>query len=172
MSDAPCHVRQARPKDVPEIFAMLRELAIFEKLEHQLTASEDDMHQALFVGRHAEALVAEVAADDPSEPQLVGYAIYFENFSTFLCKPGIYLEDIYVRPAFRNRGIGKKVLQTLAGIAVERKCGRMEWAVLDWNQNAIDVYQAIGGDVLPDWRITRLGTDAIEKLAGGCQSDA
>ncbi|WP_182865882.1 GNAT family N-acetyltransferase [Stieleria mannarensis] len=171
MSDAPCHVRPARPDDVPEIFAMLRDLAVFEKLEHQLTADEDDMHQALFVGGHAEALVAEVAADAPSKPQLVAYAIYFENFSTFLCKPGIYLEDIYVRPAFRKRGIGKVLLQTLAGIAVERKCGRMEWAVLDWNQNAIDVYQAIGGDVLPDWRITRLGTDAIEKLAGGCQGD-
>ncbi|QDV42900.1 Protease synthase and sporulation negative regulatory protein PAI 1 [Stieleria neptunia] len=165
MSEPSCEIRAARPNDVPEIFKMLRELAIFEKLEHQLTASEDDMHDALFVRRCAEALVAQTDRQDESHGPLVGYAIYFENFSTFLCKPGIYLEDIYVRPEFRKMGIGKSLLRRLAEIAIERNCGRMEWAVLNWNQNAIDVYQAIGGDVLPDWRIVRLGTETIEKLA-------
>ncbi|PAY19816.1 GNAT family N-acetyltransferase [Rhodopirellula sp. SM50] len=165
MPEPACEIRAARPSDVPEIFQMLRELAIFEKLEHQLTASEDDMHDALFVRRCAEALVAQTGRQETSESQLVGYAIYFQNFSTFLCKPGIYLEDIYVRPEFRKMGIGKSLLRKLAEIAIERNCGRMEWAVLDWNQNAIDVYQAIGGDVLPDWRIVRLGTETIKHLA-------
>ena len=165
MSEPACEIRAARPSDVPEIYEMLRELAVFEKLEHQLTASEDDMHDALFVRRCAEALVAKTDRQHDSESRLVGYAIYFENFSTFLCKPGIYLEDIYVRRNFRQLGIGKSLLRKLAEIAIERNCGRMEWAVLDWNQNAIDVYQAIGGDVLPDWRIVRLGTETIKQLA-------
>ena len=149
---------------------MLRELAVFEKLEHQLTASEADMHHALFVQGSAEALVAEGPTDgEPKDGEpvtrLVGYALYFENFSTFLCRRGIYLEDIYVCDVYRKQGIGKAFLRHLAGIAIERNCGRMEWAVLDWNQNAIEVYQAIGGDVLPDWRIVRLGTDTIKRLA-------
>ena len=164
MADAPCEIRTVRPEDVPQVFAMLRELAVFEKLEHQLTASEDDMYRALFVERHAEALVAQ-SGDADGERELVGYAIYFENFSTFLCRRGIYLEDIYVRPEFRKRGVGKAFLRQLAKIAIDRNCGRMEWAVLDWNQNAIDVYESIGGDVLPDWRIVRLGTETIKRLA-------
>jgi ribosomal protein S18 acetylase RimI-like enzyme len=162
----PFTIRAARPDDVPEIFAMLRELATFEKLEDQLTADEEDMHHALFVqSGGAGALVAESSDRDEGAPSLVGYAIFFENFSSFLCRRGIYLEDLYVRPAFRKRGIGKALLGRLAKVAVERNCGRMEWAVLDWNQNAIDVYRSIGGKVLPDWRIVRLDDAAIERLA-------
>ena len=152
-----------RPKDVPGVHAMLRELAVFEDLEHQLTADEKDLHDAIFISDQAEALVAE--ADTDSECRLVGYAIYFHNFSTFLCRRGLYLEDLYVRPDFRRRGVGKSFLSRLAEIALERQCGRFEWSVLDWNQNAIDVYETLGGTILPDWRIVRLEPDAIRNLA-------
>lgn len=166
MSDPQCEIRLARPEDVPEIYSMLRELATFEKLEDQLVASPQDMHNALFEqDRSAEALVAEMPASDQQPSQLVGYAIYFENFSTFLCRRGIYLEDIYVRREYRSQGIGKAILRRLAKHAIDRNCGRMEWAVLDWNQNAIDVYESIGGDVLPEWRIVRLDADTIKRLA-------
>ena len=168
MSDPLAVIRPARPEDVPEIFAMVGELASFENLEHQLTASLDDMHQALFAQQgHAEALVAEMPDADQRANVLVGYAIFFENFSTFLCRRGIYLEDVYVRPSYRKRGIGSAFIRKLATFATERKCGRMEWSVLDWNQNAIDLYESIGGEVLPDWRIVRLNTDAIDRLAAG-----
>lgn len=161
-------IRDAAPQDVPQLFAMLRELAQFEKLEHQLVADEGDMHDALF-GRRAgaEALVAQMGDSADATQPLIGYAIYFENFSTFLCRRGLYLEDIYVRPPFRRQGVGKTFLRRLAKLAQQRQCGRMEWVVLDWNQNAIDAYQAIGGEVLPDWRVVRLNHDAIGRLAGG-----
>lgn len=162
-------IRAARPADVPDIFAMLRELAIFENLEHQLMADENDMHQALFEWQSARALVAEQMVGQSGGGDaggLIGYAIYFENFSTFLCRRGLYLEDIYVRPEHRQRGVGKAFLRQLARIAIERACGRMEWAVLDWNQNAIDVYESIGGDILDQWRIVRLDAETIERLAG------
>ncbi|MCA9138055.1 MAG: GNAT family N-acetyltransferase [Planctomycetales bacterium] len=158
-------IRAARPEDVPQVFAMLQELAAFEKLEHQLTANQDDMYQALFVQNSAKALVAQSSSDSNATNELVGYAIYFENFSTFLCRRGIYLEDVYVRSAYRNRGIGKAFLSHLARIAVDRSCGRMEWSVLDWNKNAIDVYESIGAEILPDWRIVRMDANAISKLA-------
>ena len=96
---------------------------------------------------------------------LVGYAIFFENFSSFLCRRGLYLEDIYVRPAYRRQGVGKRFLRHLADLAVQRNSGRMEWVVLDWNQNAIDAYRAIGGEVLPEWRVVRLDQQAIARLA-------
>ena len=160
-------IRAMQADDVSEVHAMLRELAHFEELADQLTASEKDMHDALFVQRHAEALVAEIGDGSETPRTLIGYAIFFENFSTFLCRRGIYLEDLYVRPEYRKQGVGKTFLRKLANLALERNCGRMEWSVLDWNQNAIDVYQAIGGDVLPDWRIVRLTTDAIRRLAEG-----
>ncbi|MCC9603892.1 GNAT family N-acetyltransferase [Stieleria sp. JC731] len=155
-------IRAAERRDVPEIHSMLGELAEFEKLSDQFTGTTDQMEQEIFDRPGGpEALVA---ADGSGE--LIAYAIYFENFSTFLCKRGIYLEDIYVRPNFRKQGVGKRILCELANVARERNCGRMEWCVLDWNQNAIDVYQAIGGNVLPDWRIVRLDEAAIENLAG------
>ena len=139
MNNTPFLIRDAQPADVPELFAMLSELAEFEKLSHQLIATPEEMHAALFEDSRGgvEALVAEGPNDDQQNvdsPSLVGYAIFFQNFSTFLCKRGIYLEDIYVRPAHRKRGVGKSFLQRLAQIAIARDCGRMEWAVLDWNQ--------------------------------------
>ncbi len=163
MSDLNFEIRPAAPDDVPQVFAMLRELAVYEKLEHQLVADESDMHEALFELQSAKALVAE--AETEGEKELIGYAIYFENFSTFLCRRGLYLEDIYVRPDYRQMGVGKSFLKRLAEVAIQRRCGRMEWCVLDWNQNAIDVYERIGGDVMPDWRIVRLDDQAIKNLA-------
>ncbi|MCD0462611.1 GNAT family N-acetyltransferase [Roseiconus lacunae] len=154
-------IRTATRDDIPEIHTMLGELAEFEKLADQFVGTTEQMELEIFdLAGGPEALVAEDPAGD-----LVAYAIYFENFSTFLCKRGLYLEDIYVRPAYRKQGIGKRILSKLAEIARQRDCGRMEWCVLDWNQNAIDVYEAIGGDVLPDWRIVRLDQTAIADLA-------
>lgn len=154
-------IRIAIEDDVEAIHWMIRELAEFEKLEHLMSASQEDLHRELFSDHpNCEALVAELA-----DGSVVGYAIFFDNFSTFLCRPGLYLEDLYVRPQARKRGIGKSFLVHLARIASERDCGRLEWSVLDWNQNAIDFYQRLGASVLPDWRVVRLDAGGIERLA-------
>ena len=152
-------IREARREDVPEIHRMIGELAEFEKLSDQFVASEDDLEGSLF-GENppAEALVAEL------DGELCGYAVFFSTYSTFLCKAGIWLEDIYVRPPARGKGIGKALLKAVGGIAVERGSGRYEWAVLDWNQRAIDFYEAMEGKILDDWRIVRMEREQIEKL--------
>nr|WP_250509345.1 GNAT family N-acetyltransferase [Caballeronia sp. GACF4] len=136
------------------------ELAEFEKLTHLFIATEDGVRDALFGARpSAEALVAEQAGE------AVGYALFFHNFSTFLGKRGLYLEDLYVRPTLRGSGLGTQMLKRLAALAVERQCGRFEWSVLDWNQNAIDFYEKMGATVLPDWRIVRITGESLERLA-------
>ena len=153
-------IRPAVPADVDAIFALMLELAEFEKLTHVFIATEAGVHDALFGTRpSAEALVA---VDDG---KTVGYALYFHNFSTFLGKRGLYLEDLYVQPAMRGSGLGKRMLRELAALALERQCGRFEWTVLDWNQNAIDFYEKMGATVLPDWRIVRITGDALGSLA-------
>jgi GNAT superfamily N-acetyltransferase len=153
-------IRTATPNDVSAIFALMLELAEFEKLMHLFTATEDNLHDALFGARpSAEALVA----DDNG--QVIGYALFFQNYSTFLGKRGLYLEDLYVKPATRGSGLGTRMLRALAAIAVERKCGRFEWTVLDWNANAIGFYEKMGATVLPDWRIVRITGDALATLA-------
>lgn len=158
-------IRPARPEDVPDILEMIAELAEFEKLSDQLIATETDFQNALFSENPAaEALVA----TDPADPEnLVGYAIFFSTFSTFVGKTGIWLEDIYVKPEFRGSKLGKLLLQTLAGITKERGAGRLEWCVLDWNQRAIDFYEHIGSDVMPDWRICRMNRDELTRFADG-----
>nr|WP_250465308.1 MULTISPECIES: GNAT family N-acetyltransferase [unclassified Caballeronia] len=136
------------------------ELAEFEKLTHLFIATEDGVRDALFGARpSAEALVAEQAGE------VVGYALFFHNFSTFLGKRGLYLEDLYIRPTLRGCGLGTQMLKRLAALAVERQCGRFEWSVLDWNQNAIDFYEKMGATVLPDWRIVRITGESLERLA-------
>ncbi|OVZ57804.1 GNAT family N-acetyltransferase [Pigmentiphaga sp. NML080357] len=152
-------IRPARPDDVGPVLSLMRGLAEYEHLTHLFLAREEDLLDALF-GPHpaAECLVAE------ADGAVVGYALFFHNYSTFLGRRGLYLEDIYVRPDQRGRGLGKRMLKTLAAIAVERRCGRFEWSVLDWNQPAIDFYQAMGADVLPDWRIVRVTGDALIRL--------
>jgi GNAT superfamily N-acetyltransferase len=153
-------IREATPADVDAIFSLMVELAEFEKLMHLFIATEDGLHDALFGARpSAEALVAEEAG------QVVGYALYFQNYSTFLGKRGLYLEDLYVKPATRGSGLGTRMLRALAAIAVERQCGRFEWTVLDWNVNAIGFYEKMGATVLPDWRIVRITGDALATLA-------
>ncbi|TAM52931.1 MAG: GNAT family N-acetyltransferase [Paraburkholderia sp.] len=154
-------IRDAAPHDVGAMISLMRELAEYEKLTHLFVATEDSLREALFSPRPAaEALVAE------REGRVVGYALYFHNFSTFLSRRGLYLEDLYVQPSLRGSGLGTAMLRRLAAIAVERQCGRFEWSVLDWNQSAIDFYTKMGATVMPDWRIVRVTDDALTALAG------
>lgn len=143
-------IRAAVPQDAPALWEMIQELARYEKLEHQLEGSAEALHRALFQDQTAECLVAE------AETGLVGYALFFQTFSTFLCKPGIWLEDLYVTPSHRGSGVGKRLLAKVVEIARERGCGRVEWSVLDWNESAIGFYQGLGATVLPDWSTCRL----------------
>jgi GNAT superfamily N-acetyltransferase len=153
-------VRPARREDVPAIVALIRELAVYEKLEHLATATPETLEPHLFGARPAcECLVGE------QDGEVVGFALYFHNFSTFLCRPGLYLEDLFVRPSARGTGLGKALLRRLAAIAVERGCGRFEWSVLDWNTSAQAFYAAMGATMLPDWRICRVTGDALRQLA-------
>ena len=154
-------IRAARPEDLPQVLAFIRELAVYEHLEHQVVATEADLAAALF-GPRPYAEVAIGCLD--SEP--VGFALFFHNFSTFLGKPGLYLEDLFVRPAARGAGVGKHLLAHLARTALERGCARLDWAVLDWNQPAIGFYQSLGAVALDDWTTFRLTGTALEQLAG------
>jgi GNAT superfamily N-acetyltransferase len=154
-------LRAAEPQDVPAIVGLIRELAVFEHLTHLLEVTPESIHAHLFGPRPAaEAHVAQVG------DQVVAFALTFINFSTFLGKPGLYLEDLYVQPAHRASGIGGALLKRLAGIAVERDYGRFEWCVLDWNVDAIGFYQRMGADMLPDWRLCRVTGDALRRLGG------
>ena len=154
-------IRDATPLDVSGMLGLMRELAEYEKLTHLFVATEETLHDALFGKRAAaEALVAE------RDGKIVGYALYFHNFSTFLSRRGLYLEDLYVQPDLRGSGLGTALLRRVAAIAVERQCGRFEWSVLDWNQTAIDFYTKMGATVLPEWRIVRVTDDALSRLAG------
>jgi GNAT superfamily N-acetyltransferase len=162
MSAAPATIRAAQPADLEAIYALIRELAEFEKLTHLLVATPAELGAALFGPRPAiEAIVG------VRDQRVVAYALFFHNYSTFLGKRGLYLEDLYVQPAQRGTGLGKRLLGHLAALAVERQCGRFEWTVLDWNQNAIEFYEKLGATVLPDWRVVRLTGAALETLARG-----
>jgi GNAT superfamily N-acetyltransferase len=160
----PATIRAAAPADTAAIFALAYELAEFETLTHVFAATEDGLRDALFGARPSiEALVAE------SEGRIVGYALFFHNYSSFVGKRGLYLEDVYVQPAARAGGLGTALLQHLAAIAVERQCGRFEWTVLDWNTAAISFYEKMGATVMPDWRVVRLTGEALEQLAAGAK---
>ena len=154
-------IRPARPGDVAVVHAMIRELAEFERLAHLCVASEADLAAALFGPRPAaEVLIA------CRDGEAAGFALFFHNFSTFLGRRGLWLEDLFVRPAHRRKGCAQALLTTLADLARERGCGRFEWAVLDWNAPAIDFYRSLGATVLPDWRIVRVVGPALDHLAG------
>jgi len=146
--------------DVPAILEMIQGLAQFERLTDLCTASEADVERALFGDR---ALIEVVLAWEGAKT--VGFALFFQNFSTFLGRRGLYLEDLFVRPEFRRRGYGRALLVYLARLAVERGCGRFEWTVLDWNKPAIEFYQQLGAQILSEWRITRITGTALEALA-------
>jgi GNAT superfamily N-acetyltransferase len=152
----------AAPADVPVILALIRELAEFERLLDQVTASEQQLQEHLFGPTpKAEVLIARL------DGEVAGFALFFHNFSTFLAAPGLYLEDLYVRDAFRGRGCGEALLRHLARLAVQRGCRRFEWSVLDWNRRAIDFYRALGAQAQDDWTIFRVSGAALEQLAQG-----
>lgn len=154
-------IREATRADVPVILTLIKELAEYEKLSHIVEATEDSLGESLFGDNPpAEALVAFY------EGEPAAYAIFFHSFSTFLGRAGIYLEDIYVRPHLRGKGIGKTLFARVARIACERSSGRMEWSVLKWNRTAIDFYEAHGAEPLDEWVMMRLMGDALEKVAG------
>jgi len=153
-------VRAGELADVPLIAELIRGLAVYEKLESQVTMTEEKLTDSLFgERRYAETLIAE----DDGAP--VGFALFFHNFSTFLAQPGIYLEDLFVLPEHRGRGIGKTLLADLARIAVERGCGRLEWAVLDWNRDAIGFYERLGAKPNSEWTVYRLTGESLHALA-------
>ena len=153
-------IERATERDIPAIVRLVRHLAEYEKLAHAMVSSENDFFKALFgPQRNAAALMA-FSGDAP-----VGFALYFYNFSTFLGRRGIYLDDLFVEPEHRGQGIGKALLQRLASIAKDEDCGRMEWSVLTWNQPSIDFYRRLGAVTLEDWRTFRLTGEALERLA-------
>ncbi len=153
-------IREASPNDVPFILSLINELANYEKLSEEVVTTEESLRAALFGERvYAEALIAEFEGGPK------GYALFFHNFSTFLGKPGLYLEDLYVKQDARRHGIGKALLKALARIAKDRDCGRFEWSVLDWNQPAIEFYEKLGANILPDWRVARMLRPGIHQLA-------
>ena len=154
-------IEPATSSDVPLILRLVTALAEYERLSHQVAASEAALRDTLFgPSPAAEVVIAYV------DGQPAGFALWFHNYSTFLARRGLYLEDLFVLPEWRGRGIGRQLLAHLAKIAVERGCGRMEWAVLEWNEPAIGFYRKLGAEVLPDWRICRLAGGAIARVAG------
>ena len=153
-------IREATEADVPLILQFIRDLAIYEKLAHKVVATEEDLRRTLFANpRFAEVIfVSENGAE-------VGFALFFHNYSTFLGQPGIYLEDLFVNPEMRGRGYGKALLAHLARLAKERGCGRLEWAVLNWNTPSIDFYKNLGAIPMDDWTVFRLIGEPLDKLA-------
>lgn len=152
-------IRNAKRSDVPIIFALIKELAEYEKLLSEVSATEKILEENLFGNKkYAEVLIAEYNGE------IAGQALFFHNFSTFLGKPGIYLEDIYVRPQFRKKGIGKSLLLEVVKTAKERNCGRVEWAVLDWNEPSINFYKSLGAFPMEGWTIFRMTQKEIDNL--------
>lgn len=160
-------IEPARPQHAAALLALVRDLARFEKLEHQVVATEEQLREELGAAKPViEAVIAWDDAGAQGGAEAVGFALFFHNFSTFLGRRGLYLEDLYVVPAARRRGVGRALIGHLAAIAVGRGCGRFEWAVLDWNERAIDFYRSLGAELLPDWRICRVTGQALSRLGG------
>jgi GNAT superfamily N-acetyltransferase len=153
-------IREATKKDISLILEFINALAVYEKLSHEVVATESDLKKYLF-GRNRVAEV--VIGYYKNRP--VGFALFFHNFSTFLGKPGIYLEDLFVYEKYRGMGFGKRLLSHVAKLAVERNCGRLEWAVLDWNEPSIKFYESLGAKIMKEWLINRLTGESLEKLA-------
>ena len=160
-------LRPAELRDVADIVGLIRELAEFEQLTHLLQVTPEKLRPHLFGETPvAEAMVAE------SDGEVVAFALFFTNFSTFLAQPGLYLEDLYVKPAQRGRGIGEAMLVRLGRLAIERDYDRFEWCVLDWNVNAIRFYEKMGATLMPDWRLCRVTGDALKRLGGAATAVA
>ena len=154
------HIRSAAATDVATIFDLIRQLSVYEKLEHMVSGNESMLREALFGAKPTcECVIAEEAGTP------IGFALFFTTFSTFLCKPGLYLEDLFVIPAARERGYGKALLVHLAALARARDCGRFEWRVLDWNTPSIDFYKSLGAAIMPEWHLARMTEVEIARLA-------
>jgi GNAT superfamily N-acetyltransferase len=154
-------IRAAAEYDVSLILSLIKELAEYERLSHEVVATEENLCDSLFGERPVAEVLLGYLGDDPA-----GFALFFHNFSTFLGKPGIYLEDLYVRPEHRRSGVGHALLTYIARLAMERNCGRLEWSVLDWNEPAIRFYRGIGASPVSGWTLYRVTGEALEKLAG------
>jgi GNAT superfamily N-acetyltransferase len=155
-------IRSALPQDTGRICRLIRDLAEYERLAHKVALDENRLREHLFGPRpHAEVLLAE------DDSHVVGFALFFHNYSTFLAQPGLYLEDLFVQPEHRGKGHGKALLSALAQLAVERRCGRLEWSVLKWNELALGFYRSLGAVPLDDWVGYRITGPALEKLARG-----
>ena len=159
-SPPPFHLAPATERDVPLILSFIRELAEYEGLAEDVVATEADLHACLFGPAGVAHAVIALVGDEPA-----GFAVYFFTFSTFLARPGLYLEDLFVKPRWRRHGIGRALLAHLARVAGERGCGRMEWSVLDWNELALGVYSAIGARPMSEWTVQRLTCAPLEALA-------
>jgi GNAT superfamily N-acetyltransferase len=159
--NTPFEIRSATPDDVPVILAMIKAIAEYEKLAHAVTANEAQLRRSLFTERAAEVLLAY------RDEVPVGFAVYFHNFSTFLGRHGMYLEDLFVLPEWRGHGLGKQLFARVAQLAVERGCGRMEWSVLDWNEPAIGFYKKLGAKPMDEWTVFRLAGADLEKASIG-----
>ena len=153
-------IERATERDVPLILQFIRGLAEYERLSHEVAATEQGLRETLFGSRPAAEVVLCYFGEEPA-----GFALFFHNYSTFVSKPGLYLEDLFVLPKFRGRGCGKALLAHLAKLALERNCGRFEWTVLDWNEPAIGFYRKLGAKLLDDWRVCRMTGDALTRLA-------
>lgn len=156
-------VSPATEADLPLILALIRELAEFENLTHEVDATEERLRATMFGPRvFAETLIGRV------EGEPAGFAVFLPSYSTFLAQPGLYLEDIYVRPQYRKQGLGRALITAVANIALERGCGRYEWSVLDWNTPAVRFYEGLGAEMHPAWRRMRIAGPALEAMARGC----
>jgi GNAT superfamily N-acetyltransferase len=159
MNHARIEIARAQPADVPVILTLIRELAEFERLLDQVTATEEAISESLFGSQpRAEVLLARI------EQEVAGFALFFHNYSTFLGKPGIYLEDLFVRPRFRGTGCGQQLLRHLAAVGLQRGCGRLEWAVLNWNQRAIEFYRKLGAVPMDEWTVYRLSGQSLVRM--------
>jgi GNAT superfamily N-acetyltransferase len=152
-------IKPATPEEIPALLELVRELARFEHLEHEVEATMESLHQALFGPQPvAGALLAR------GDGEVAGYAIYFFTFSSFVGRPGIWLEDVYVRPQFRKQGLGRQLIEAVARIGVERGCGRFEWTALDWNERALSFYRSLGAEVMKQWVLLRVSPEGLKKL--------
>ncbi|SNV31546.1 Predicted acetyltransferase [Chryseobacterium taklimakanense] len=152
-------IRKATENDIPTILHLITQLAIYEKLEREVVATEETLKQTIFVQNYAEVIIGE------EDGQTVGFALFFHNYSTFLSKPGIYLEDLFVEVEHRGKGYGKNLLAELARIAKERNCGRLEWSVLNWNTPSIEFYKSLGAKPMDEWTVYRMTEQEINDLA-------
>jgi GNAT superfamily N-acetyltransferase len=153
-------IRSAQEKDVDAIFELILGLAAYEQLTDQVTGNSDLLRSHLFGARpYAESIVADL------DGQVVGFGLFFHTYSTFLTQPGLHLEDVFVRSEYRRQGIGKALMMSVAKIAFDRGCGRLEWSVLDWNQPAIEFYQSLGATILPDWKTCRMTAETLAEIA-------